>query len=173
MPSDATLPESYLAAVWRISTSPRELFAPNPCADSFAGVRKYWELRRPIYNAILLPIGIVSTIIYWTLLDKYAVPSSDDGIFPGPMPIFIGIAANVFYTSGWLVESLLLLLRRHGSIRFGPILFTTGLMFSMLLIAFPGGIAIELTHKMHKAHQSHRPTDPEDPEQIENAPANR
>ena len=145
--------KSTVSALRQVFT-PRGLFAPNPCSDQFRCIFNWWELRRVPYNAIMLVIGIASTYIYWSLFDKYAPASEDDGIFPGLMPIFVGIVANVLYTSGWLVEAWLLKARGRGTQKLGPLLFAIGIVFSILVVSIPAVSSIVLTIQMHDAHHN-------------------
>jgi hypothetical protein len=135
----------------------RVLFRSNQDPNSFASIVKWWEWRRITYNVVLLILGIVSTYIYWTLFDKYAPDPADDGIFPGLMPIIVGIVANFFYTSGWTFEILLRLIRGRGSKRLAPALFGLGLGFSMLVVSVPAISALVLTTHMHSTHHTHWP----------------
>jgi hypothetical protein len=131
------------------------LFAKNSRPDKFRGIVAWWEKRRLHYNLILLVFGVWSTYTYWSLFDQYAKDPSDDGIFPGLMPILFGIMANVFYTSGWVIESALLFVRRKAGPRVGRALFVAGLCFSTLLTLVPGVAGLLNTARMRRAHQSH------------------
>jgi hypothetical protein len=95
--------ESFPVRLWYATGWPR-LFVQNPKSDTFRGIVAWWEKRRIHYNLVLLIVGIWSTYTYWSLFDQYAKDPSDDGIFPGLMPIVFGIMANIFYTSGWIIE---------------------------------------------------------------------
>jgi hypothetical protein len=133
----------------------RCLFAVNANADRFVGIVKWWELRRIPYNGILLILGICSTYIYWHLFDRYAPDPADDGIFPGLMPIFVGLAANIFYTAGWIVEGLVRAVRHRGSLSLRRSLFVLGFAFSVLVVSFPACAAMLNTYFMHQAHLTH------------------
>ena len=54
--------------------------------------------------------------------------------------IAFGIIANVCYTGGWIVELLVAKLWRVESTRFGPIAFTLGTAFSVLVALAPAGL---------------------------------
>jgi hypothetical protein len=66
----------------------------------------WWELRRIAYNAILFVVGIASIIVFEILMDKVLPPGEDAeepfGLLLGV--IAYGIAANICYTLGWIVE---------------------------------------------------------------------
>lgn len=133
----------------------RVLFRPNQDPDRFSSIVKWWEWRRITYNAVLLILGIVSYYIYWTLFDKYAPDPANDGMFPGLGILVVGVGANVFYTVGWISETVLRLLRGRGSKRLAPLLFGLGFAFSVLVFCVPVISALTLTAHMHSTHQTH------------------
>ena len=70
-------------------------------------VIRWWELRRLLYNVVLLAIGIVSLLGMEFFLRK--TPGGEDVIDPfalGLSAVFYGLAANVCYTAGWIMELL-------------------------------------------------------------------
>jgi hypothetical protein len=132
------------------------LFHHNREARTFFGIIRWWESRRFHYNVILLLAGISSSYVYWHLFGLYAQDPSDDGMFPGLLEISFGIMANVFYTFGWMIECLLLLVFRRRGLPFaGAPLFVTGLALSVLLALVPGISGIVNTVLMMRAHQQH------------------
>jgi hypothetical protein len=54
--------------------------------------------------------------------------------------IAFGVIANVCYTGGWIVELLVAKVWRVESTRFGPIAFTLGTAFSVLVALAPAGL---------------------------------
>jgi hypothetical protein len=54
--------------------------------------------------------------------------------------IAFGVIANVCYTGGWIVELLVAKAWRVESTRFGPIAFTLGTAFSVLVAFAPAGL---------------------------------
>jgi hypothetical protein len=97
-------------------------------------------------------VGIVSLVVSLWLWTAYIqTPSEGDGFNPALSAIFFGIMANIFYTSGWIVEGMLLAIRKHGSETIGPRLFKLGLVFSLVLAPLPGlALAVEvLFQKIH------------------------
>jgi len=152
-PSEYALDSAHL----RAASSPRGLFAANRCSNENHCIIKWWELRRIQYNAIMLVIGVPSVLVYWNMFSKYAADPADDGIFPGLMPIFVGLVANFFYTSGWITECAVRALKGKGAPKLGPILFALGLVFSIFVVSLPAISALELTSQMHRAHLTHWP----------------
>ena len=88
----------------------------------------WWELRRILYNAIVLICGITSYTLMDLLVD---IPPGQD--LQEPIAI-IGFAllCNVFYTLGWLTE---ICIKRN--ITYGPKMFKKGLYFTLFFIFLP------------------------------------
>ena len=59
--------------------------------------------------------------------------------------VLYAIAANVCYTCGWIIEVLLFGFGRKGDLHFGPLTFTLGLVFSILLTLLPSLLFIGYT----------------------------
>src|ERR1039458_6640526 len=134
---------------------PSYLFRANDKAGHFGNVLWWWESRRAHYNAIMLLMGVASWWLYWHLFDLYAPDPADDGMFPGLMVIVFGVAANVCYCAGWVLEGLLLLVRRRAMPNVGRVFLAVGLAFSLFLVAVPSINALRLTHAMHVSHANH------------------
>lgn len=69
---------------------------------------KWWELRRLVYNAILFGVGIFSIVIV-EVVGSRMVKLGQDVIEPMlliPGVFVYGLAANAFYTLGWISEHL-------------------------------------------------------------------
>jgi len=99
----------------------------------------WWEKRRPWFNLILLGTRIV-TIELIELAANYVLPAAEDAEEPTGLVIGIivyGLAANIFYTLGWVSE-----IRwsdgdtsRTAALR--PRVFRLGLYFSIGLTQLP------------------------------------
>jgi hypothetical protein len=66
----------------------------------------WWELRRLVYNAVLLVIGAATVIGYEWLMTKL-IPLGEDAIEPMGLVVLVvlyGVMANLCYTLGWVVE---------------------------------------------------------------------
>jgi hypothetical protein len=59
---------------------------------------------------------------------------------PWQLVVAYGVVANVFYTSGWVIENVVERWLRHPVYGFGPALFRHGLVFSVGLTLFPAAI---------------------------------
>jgi hypothetical protein len=131
--------------------SPRvsDLFRPTENHSYFESVVGWWELRRIAFNLLVGTTGVASLVVSLLLLD-YIPESGGGGDFsPALSVIGFGIFANLFYTSGWIVEGIILAIRRHGSPSIGPRLFRLGLCFSLILTLLPSlALGVEVLYKL-------------------------
>jgi hypothetical protein len=127
----------------------KRLFLPAENPSSFGNIVAWWELRRIAFNALVGAVGAVSFIVnLWLWITYIQKPGEDDGFNPALSVVLFAILANIFYTSGWIVEGLCLAIRRHGSPEIGPRLFKLGLIFSLILASLPGLLlALEVAFK--------------------------
>ncbi len=103
-------------------------------------VVQWWESRRLTYNAIVGGVGLVSLGWMFVLVRLMANP--------GPLewqpfvigPIVYGLAANLCYTSGWIVENVVERWLERPVYGLGPALFRYGLVFSIGLTLLPAGV---------------------------------
>jgi|SRR5579859_1555497 len=120
-----------------------EFLYPLPeLRDSPWSLLKWWESRRPAFNAIvggtgLLTLGVVRLIS--------ALPPNPWGVKLWqelPIVVAYGILANVCFSGGFVTEWLMRKLLGQGAPRPGPALLRMGLTFSVGLTLFPAGIAV-------------------------------
>lgn len=107
-------------------------------ATSRREVFRWWEARRPIYNALLLPVGIVTWLLV-LFAGSHAVKPGED--FEEPLMMIVGpplyaIMANICYTVGPFFDATFC---KEGS---RVKLFKLGLLFSLCLTAAPGVWAV-------------------------------
>jgi len=100
-------------------------------------VVQWWESRRLTYNAIVGGTGLF-TLTYLFVLERLVF---DPGPFK-PMNFVIGalvygLAANVCYTAGWIVETVVERWMKRPVYGLGPALFRHGLVFSIGLTLLP------------------------------------
>ncbi len=100
-------------------------------------VVQWWESRRLTYNAIVGGTGVF-TLTYLFALERLVF---DPGPFR-PMNFVIGalvygLAANVCYTAGWIVETIVERWMKRPVYGLGPALFRHGLVFSIGLTLLP------------------------------------
>lgn len=101
-------------------------------------VFRWWEQRRLVYNALLLPVGIITCLLV-VFVGSLAVRPGED--FEEPMMMIIGpplyaVMANICYTLGPVFDVVFL---RNGT---RVKLFKLGLYFSIFLTAAPGAWAV-------------------------------
>ena len=115
---------------------------PKPAGRSIGGIFGWWEKRRLAYNAIIAAGGAVS-LSGLTLLALLHGESISPLSAMGPIAVVL-LAANVCYTLGPIVESLVHKLWGREVLPVGPLMFRAGLTFSvgltlvlpMILLAF-------------------------------------
>jgi hypothetical protein len=118
-------------------------------------VIRWWELRRLLYNAILLVVG-VSAIMGMEWLMTKVIPLGDDAVEPMFLVLGVvvyGILANLCYTLGWMFE---LWGRRSNPVsarQRGKWTFWAGMLFSCALTSLPFwfGCFYWITHRS-KSH---------------------
>ena len=98
----------------------------------------WWESRRVAYNAIVGGAGLVT---FATLQLISFLPPHLPLQVPWQVVVAYGIAANVCYSFGYLMEWLLDRLWGDEVAPVGPTLFRHGLVFSIGLTVLPIGIA--------------------------------
>ncbi len=98
----------------------------------------WWERRRPVYNVIVGATGLLS----WGVVELLAwLPPNRQGHLPWQLILVFGIGANVCYTFGSVVESLLARVWGDELLPVGPTLWRHGLVFSVGLSLLPIGFA--------------------------------
>lgn len=100
-------------------------------------VVQWWESRRLTYNAVVGGVGLF-TLTYVSLVLRLM---QDHGSFAfAPLilgTIVYGVAANICYTAGWIVENLVERWLKRPIYGLGPALFRHGLVFSVGLTLLP------------------------------------
>jgi hypothetical protein len=114
-------------------TLTRLLFEPT-LVRSPIRVVAWWEARRPAYNLIVGATG-VGTLIYINALSLLVrgewMPTAWQLI------VAYGIAANLFYTLGWVAETVAEKWLKRPVYGLGPALFRHGLVFSIGVTLLP------------------------------------
>lgn len=106
-------------------------------------VVQWWESRRLTYNAIvggagLFTLGWISAIVGGLFGERIELTPMLIGA------VTYGIAANVCYTSGWVVENVVERWLKRPVYGLGPALFRHGLVFSIGLTLIPSVIVTVL-----------------------------
>jgi hypothetical protein len=100
-------------------------------------VVQWWESRRLTYNAIVGGAGLF-TLTYLFALERLFFDPGPIELTPFVIaPIVYGIAANICYTAGWVVENLVERWLKRPIYGLGPALFRHGLVFSVGLTLLP------------------------------------
>lgn len=104
----------------------------------------WWEYRRIPFNLALLVIGGFSVLVMEAIAQRI-IPLGEDAVEPMLLMAAIGayaVAANVFYTLGWVVE---LIVRRYDPVvarKSARVMFKLGFIGSCVLTTAPIGLAI-------------------------------
>jgi hypothetical protein len=98
-------------------------------------VVQWWESRRLTFNLIVGAVGI-GTVSYVKLLDLVMGGSLSQGP-PWWAVALYGVAANLCYTMGWVVENVAERWLQRPIYGLGPALFRHGLVFSVGLTMIP------------------------------------
>ncbi len=116
------------------------LFPAPALHRSSLGLLTWWESRRLKYNLIVGTTGLFS-LGFMTLVSS--LPPKPYHIMPDLRPVLVfGLAANVCYTAGWLVELGLEKLWGRRALPAGPTLFRQGLSFSVGLTILPSVVTV-------------------------------
>jgi hypothetical protein len=103
----------------------------------------WWEARRVAFNLIVGSAGILSGVIVATVgLGSYFLIDSDFGVPDPPLfavfaVVIYGLAANVCYTGGWIVELVIRKAWPAQADRFATLSLALGLVFAVLLTLSP------------------------------------
>jgi hypothetical protein len=116
-------------------------------------VIRWWELRRLLYNVVLLVVGVAAIAGMEWLMTK-VIPMGEDAIEPMALVLGVvvyGIMANLCYTLGWVVELRGRKTDPAAARRRGQWMFRAGLLFSCVLTSVPFWFACVywITHRGH------------------------
>lgn len=114
-------------------------------------VIRWWELRRLLYNAVLLLVG-AGAIAGFELLMQPVIPHGDDAVEPLMLLVVVpayAIMANLCYTLGWIVELIGREADPASARRRARWNFRAGLLFSCALTSLPFwyGLGYWLVHR--------------------------
>jgi hypothetical protein len=108
----------------------------------------WWEARRVPYNVIVGGVGLISSAIMVAVaftcesLDGTPIGLPDPPAFAIVGVLLYGVLANACYTGGWITELIVAKVWSVETSRFGPIAFTLGTVFSVLLTLAPAGLIV-------------------------------
>ena len=103
------------------------------------GLLGWWESRRLLYNGLVGVSGLASL----TVVEVFCwLPPGPHHYMPLAAPVVFGIAANVCFTLGWIVESAMERLWGREAPLIGPALFRQGVAFSVGLTWLPAAVSV-------------------------------
>ena len=113
-------------------------------------VIRWWEARRVPYNMIVGMVGLISSSVMVAV--AFTCESRGGALIGLPDPpafalvavLLYGILANVCYSGGWITELLVAKLWFVDTARFGPIAFTLGIAFSVLVTLIPAVLVVAM-----------------------------
>ena len=114
----------------------------------YGAVVLWWEARRVPYNAIVGVTGLISSAVMvavaFTCESRGGAPIGlpDPPAFAIVAVLLYGVLANLCYTGGWITEVVVAKVWAVDTSRFGPIAFTLGTVFSVLLTLAPAALII-------------------------------
>jgi len=114
-----------------------------------AHIVAWWELRRPVYNAIMGAVGIGSVAAVLAVAYTCESRGAALGLPHSPLfAVFVALVyvmmANVCYTGGWVAELLVARLWGVDTRRFGPIALVVGTVITVLITLAPAVVAMVL-----------------------------
>jgi hypothetical protein len=99
---------------------------------NFLSVLSWWESRRALYNVVVGPIGL-----FMAALDCYVQRLPGNFLIYAAMICAVtAVLANVCYSLGTILELIARSIKKYD--RYGPILFTLGLTFSIFVVLSMG-----------------------------------
>ncbi len=139
--SDPMSVEEYAAEDGPAESALVRFLYPAPSERKVGGIIKWWEKRRLAYNAVLAGSGVGTIFMALLTLNPLS-----DVVQALPAILPFGIMANLCYTLGWMVESVLHKVWGRSLRPVGPALFRAGLTLGvgvtlviptiMLMVAF-------------------------------------
>ena len=114
-------------------------WASQGCSVSTRGdIIRWWEARRYYFNGVVLAVGFASWLLVMIAGSAAVKPGEDFeepiGLLFGPV-IFVAMA-NVCFTLGWVVDTILYYGRPRTR------LYKSGLILAVVLAALPGAWAV-------------------------------
>lgn len=116
----------------------RVLFPDPPLVRSPGRLLRWWESHRLTYNVIVGAAGLVTVGV--SAVAQPVMGPSYHAIIPWQGVVIYGVLANLCYSSGWIVESLLQRWLGRETYGLGPSLYRHGLVFSVGLTLLPAGL---------------------------------
>jgi hypothetical protein len=119
----------------------------NPEGRNWIDIIIWWELRRILYNLIVLIAGITSILIMVTVASGIVhLEPGEDFYEPIMIPVF-AFFCNMGYTLGWMTELFI-----KPSKTYGKNMFKFGLKFTLFWVFLPSAlwVGIAIFHLVKK-----------------------
>lgn len=116
-------------------------------------VIRWWELRRLLYNVVLLIVGVAAIAGMEWLMTK-VIPLGEDAVEPMILVLGVlvyGVMANLCYTLGWVIELRGRKADPVSARRRGQWMFRVGLLFSCVPTSVPFWLAC-VYWTLHRGH---------------------
>ncbi len=113
------------------------LISPPKPEQRFLGIIAWWEIRRLVYNAILLVFGGICLVLFIVFIERTGAlrAPGEDAVEPLAL-LAAPFLINFLYTSGWIAH-ILLQLAGAKTPRLGPNMWLIGTAFSLLVVSLP------------------------------------
>lgn len=116
------------------------LFPPADYRRTAMSTVAWWERRRGTFNVV---VGLTGTFTLLVAEILAVLPPTPANFFlPIPGILIYGLAANVCYSFGWMIELGLKSIMRRRAPAIGPALYRQGLAFAVGLTLLPIPLAI-------------------------------
>ena len=105
---------------------------------NFLQIIFWWEIRRILYNFIVLIAGLTSLMIsefFYTEIHKRPLEPGEDFVEP-LVTYYFAILCNFSYTFGWIFEIISNFFRKKDA-TYAPKMFKSGLYFTLFLVFIP------------------------------------
>jgi hypothetical protein len=116
--------------------------------ETYWDVIGWWEIQRVTYNLVVGIAGIFTGLIISCVgVFSYVVHQSDYGLPDPPLFAIVGIlvyaiAANIFYTGGWVTELFIRQVWPNQSDKFANRAYFYGVILSVLMTLCPGIVVL-------------------------------
>jgi hypothetical protein len=123
-----------------VSLIEQVLFPPADYQRTALSTVGWWERRRGTYNVV---VGLTGTFTLLVVELLAVLPPGPSKFFvPIPGILVYGLAANVCYSLGWMIELALQRVMKRRAPAIAPALYRQGLAFAVGLTLLPIPIAI-------------------------------
>ena len=123
-------------------------------AESTGQVIRWWELRRLLYNVVLLVVGVAAIAGMEGPMTRRVIPLGEDAVEPMILVLGVvvyGVMVNLCYTLGWIIELWSWKSNPVSARRRGEWMFRAGLLFLCVPTSLPFWFAC-VYWALHRGH---------------------